>query len=132
MRTVTTGRALDLGVGRLDAPYRGEVAWGGSRADYYRVNTVTGERTLIERALSRTMGLSPSGEWFLYLKEGKVYAFNMKTAAKVQVDAAAKRSFVDVTDDHPYEWPAGPRTGRRCCSTTSTICGSCRCRVLPP
>src|SRR5690606_39141742 len=43
MRTVTPTRALDAGIGRLDAPYRGEVAWGGSRADYYRVNTVTGE-----------------------------------------------------------------------------------------
>jgi len=105
MRTVTATRDLSAGVGRLDAPYRGEVAWGGSRADYYRVTTADGARTLIARGLSRTMGLSPNGEWFLYLQDGKVFAYNLRQGTTVQVDAAAKRSFVDITDDHDYERP---------------------------
>ena len=46
-------------LGRVDTTYRGEVQWGGSKTDYYRVNTETGERTLIEKALTRTMGNSP-------------------------------------------------------------------------
>ncbi|MBL0938872.1 MAG: S9 family peptidase [Gemmatimonadaceae bacterium] len=105
MRTVTPTPNAKWGIGRLDAPYRGEVSWGGSRADYYRVNLATGERTLIAKALTRTMGSSPDSKWFLFLEQGKVYAFNLETAQRVQVDASAKRSFVDVGDDHPYEKP---------------------------
>lgn len=105
MRTVQATANGKWGIGRLDAPYRGEVAWGGSRADYYRVNLETGERSLITKSLSRTMGASPDSKWFLYLENGKVFAYNLETAQKVQIDASAKRSFVDADDDHPYERP---------------------------
>lgn len=105
MRSVTPTPNAKWGIGRLDAPYRGEVNWGASRSDYYRVNLLTGERTLIARGLSRTMGTSPDSRWFLFLENGKVYAFNLETAQRIQVDASAKRSFVDVDDDHPYEVP---------------------------
>lgn len=105
MRTVTPTPNAKWGIGRLDKPYRGEVNWGASRADYYRVNLLTGERTEIAKGLSRTMGTSPDSRWFLFLENGKVYAFNLETAQRVQVDASAKRSFVDADDDHPYEVP---------------------------
>src|SRR5690606_17470285 len=59
MRSVQPAASGKWAIGRLDAPYRGEVAWGGSKADYYRVNLATGERTLIDKALTRTMGTSP-------------------------------------------------------------------------
>lgn len=105
MRTVQTTANGKWGIGRLDAPYRGEVAWGGSHADYYRVNLETGERALIAKSLTRTMGTSPDSRWFLYLENGKVIAYNLETTQRVQVDASAKRSFVDADDDHPYERP---------------------------
>jgi len=105
MRTVQPTRNGRWGIGRLDAPYRGEVAWGGARADYYRVNIATGERTLIERGLSRTMGTSPDARWFLYLKEGHVFAYNLETGASRCIDEATGVSFVDAEDDHPYERP---------------------------
>lgn len=105
MRSVAATANGKWGIGRLDAPYRGEVAWGGSKADYYRVNMETSERTLIAKSLTRTMGTSPDSKWFLYLEHGKVYAYNLETAQRTQIDASAKRSFVDVDDDHPYELP---------------------------
>jgi dipeptidyl aminopeptidase/acylaminoacyl peptidase len=105
MRTVQPTLNGRWGIGRLDAPYRGEVAWGGARADYYRVNIATGERTLIERSLSRTMGTSPDSRWFLYLKEGHVFAYNLETGASLCIDEATGVSFVDAEDDHPYERP---------------------------
>lgn len=105
MRTVQPTANAHWGIGRLDASYRGEVSWGGSRADYYRVNLETGERTLIAKALSRTMGTSPDSKTFLYLQNGHVYAYNFERAQSVQIDASAKRSFVDADDDHPYERP---------------------------
>jgi len=105
MRTVQPTANGKWGIGRLDAPYRGEVAWGGSRADYYRVDVATGERTLIEKALSRTMGTSPDSRWFLYLRDGHVFAYDLETGKAANIDQATGVSFVDAEDDHPYERP---------------------------
>ena len=105
MPVVTPTSSGAWAVGRADSAYRGEVAWGGSHADYYRVNTATGARTLIERKVVRTMGTSPDGRWFLYLKDKHVKAVNLETMKVVDLDDGEKLSFVDVDDDHPYELP---------------------------
>lgn len=105
MRVVTPTADATWGIGRLDAPYRLEVSWGGTKADYYRVNLETGERTLIDKTMTRTMGTSPDSRWFLYLKDKKTWAYNLATGVKVSIDAIAGRSFVDMGDDHPYEKP---------------------------
>jgi dienelactone hydrolase len=105
MRTVQPTANGKWGIGRLDAPYRGEVAWGGSRADYYRVNIATGERTLIEKTLARTMGTSPDSRWFLYLQDGRVFAYDLETGRAAGLDQATGMSFVNAEDDHPYERP---------------------------
>ena len=104
MRTVTPAVDARWAIGRVDTTYRGDVAWGGSRGDYYRVNTATGERSLIDKGLTRTMGTSPDGKWFLYLKDKKVYATNLETGRGVML-GGDKISFVDELDDHPYEKP---------------------------
>jgi hypothetical protein len=72
MRTVTVTDDLRWAIGRDDTPYEAQVQWGTSRADFYRVDLTTGDRALIEPGLSRTMGLSPDGRWFVYLKAGRV------------------------------------------------------------
>jgi dipeptidyl aminopeptidase/acylaminoacyl peptidase len=105
MRNVTPTPDPRWALGRIDTTYRGEVQWGGSKADYYRVNTETGDRTLIEKGLTRTMGSSPDGKWFLYLKDKKVFAYNMETGRSTALAAGDKISFVDDADDHPYEKP---------------------------
>ena len=105
MRTVTPAATGKWAIGRHEAAYRGEVAWGGSRGDYYRVDTETGERTLIEKKVVRTMGTSPDGRWFLYLKDKHVRAVNLETMKVVDLDDGEKVSFVDTDDDHPYELP---------------------------
>ncbi len=112
MRTVTMAANSNVGVGRDDAAYRGEVAWGASRADLYRVDAVSGVRALIDKGLSRTYGTSPDSRWFLYLKNKQVRAFNLETATSVVLDAASVpgRSYVNEDDDHAYEkpiWGAG-------------------------
>ena len=103
LTAITPSEDLTWAVGRDETAYAGEVAWGGSRSDIYRVNLTNGERTLIERGLSRTMGLSPDGKWFLYLKGGRVYSYNMVNGAKTAIDGG--RSFVNAEDDHDYERP---------------------------
>ncbi len=107
MRTVTMAPNSNVGVGRDDAAYRGEVAWGGSRADLYKVDASSGARTLIDRGLSRTYGTSPDSRWFLYLKNKQVRAFNLESANAVVLDASRVpgKSFVNEDDDHAYEKP---------------------------
>ncbi|HEX8945125.1 MAG TPA: hypothetical protein VF785_18455, partial [Gemmatimonadaceae bacterium] len=105
MRNVTPTPDPRWALGRIDTTYRGEVQWGGNKADFYRVNTETGDRALIDKGLTRTMGSSPDGKWFLYLKDKKVYAYNMETGRGVALAAGDKISFVDDADDHPYEKP---------------------------
>ena len=103
METITPTDDLKWAIGRVDTPYHGQVEWGGSKSDVYRVNLATGERTLIERGLSRTMGLSPDGNWFLYLKGGRVFSYEMASGKKTAIDGG--RSFVNAEDDHDYEKP---------------------------
>jgi acetyl esterase/lipase len=92
-------------IGRDPTPYEHDFSEGDpSRADYYRINTRTGERTLIARHLLRTMGTSPDGSWFLYLADKHVMAYDLATGKTVNVDAATK-SFIDTDDDHAAEKP---------------------------
>ena len=105
MRAVQVTPNGKWAVGRLDAPYRLEVSWGGNKADQYRINTETGERTLIDKAVTRTMGLSPDSQWFLYLKDKHVLAYNLETGQKRDLDDGEKISWLDAEDDHPYEIP---------------------------
>ncbi len=103
MKTITPTDDLTWAIGRIESPYAGQIEWGATRADFYRVNLADGERALIERGLSRTMGLSPDGKWFVYLKAGRVYSYQLATATKTAIDGG--RSFVNAEDDHDYEKP---------------------------
>ena len=106
MRTVTPTPDGRWGIGRLDAPYRYELNWGGARADYYRIDLNTGTRDMMVPALRRAMGTSPDGKWFLYMKDEKLQARNLVTGKTTDLSAAAGVSFVDADDDHDYEKPA--------------------------
>jgi dipeptidyl aminopeptidase/acylaminoacyl peptidase len=107
MRAVTTTANGKWGVGRNDVAYRGSVEWGATKADLYRVNVETGDKTLIASKLSRTYGTSPDSKWFLYLKDKHVHAFNLETGKDAIIDAGVPKnvSFLNAEDDHDYEKP---------------------------
>jgi len=107
MRTVTNAANNNVAIGRSDTAYRGEIAWGASRADVFKVDVATGARTLIEKSLSRTYGTSPDSKWFLYLKNKQVRAFSLENGQSVALDASTVpgKSFVNEDDDHAYEKP---------------------------
>jgi len=106
-RNVTPAANLSVAIARNDSAYRGEVAWGGSRADIYKVDVATGARTLIDKGLSREYGTSPDSKWYLYLKSKQLRAFNLTdgTASTLDATAVAGKSFVNDDDDHAYEKP---------------------------
>jgi dipeptidyl aminopeptidase/acylaminoacyl peptidase len=105
MRNVTPLPDPRWALGRIDTTYRTEVQWGGSKADLYRVSTTTGDRSLIEKGVTRTMGSSPDGKTYVYLKDKKIVAYNTETGKNTVLGASDKIDFIDATDDHPYEKP---------------------------
>ncbi|MCC7195443.1 MAG: S9 family peptidase [Gemmatimonadaceae bacterium] len=105
MRAVTATPDGKWGIGRDDKAYRGSVEWGASKADFYRVNIASGDKSPIAQKLSRTYGTSPDSKWFLYLKDKRVHAYNLETARDAIIDNGVPGGFVDATDDHAYEKP---------------------------
>ena len=77
-------------------------------ADFYRVNTVTGERTLMFKGQltgQHVNGISPDGNTFLFWKDSKWQAYELATAATRSLGANAGAVFVDMEYDHPGPHP---------------------------
>jgi hypothetical protein len=87
-------------VGRDDRAYISD--WEPPRADFYRVNTATGERTLLfEGELTQgANGISPDSRTFLYWKDGKFHAWDLATGVSTTLGADAP-DFTNTDDDHP-------------------------------
>ena len=105
MPTVELSDGGQVAVGRLDKPYRLDPTWGGSPADLYVLDPATGNRSLIEKKVARSLGLSPSGSWYLYQREGQIWAVDTSSMKKQNISGSAAVSFINVDDDHPYEKP---------------------------
>lgn len=106
LETVTQAGDSRWGIGRDPTPYQYEVAWGGSEADYYRVSLDTGERTLMEERVGRTVSTSLDGAWWIYLRNEEVVARNVASGQEVNLTRSSGVDFIDRHDDHPYELPA--------------------------
>jgi dipeptidyl aminopeptidase/acylaminoacyl peptidase len=77
-------------------------------ADIYRVNTSTGERTLIAKGQPigrHTFGINPHGTHFLYWKDNKIVAYDL-AAGTAKTLGAGGVSFIDVEYDHPGPKPS--------------------------
>jgi len=109
MQTVQIGRDGAWGVGRDEKDYIDD--WKPQLADYYRVNTTTGERTPILKGQDRAMGLSPDGRYWLYWKDKQVWAYDLSASAHANITKNAPVSFVNVDEDHFGDKPAYGVTG---------------------
>ena len=82
-------------------------------ADIYRVNTTTGERTLMLKNQmintstgSHTFGISPDGKYFLYWKDLKYQVYDLDAGTSKTLGGGSNASFVDTEFDHPGPKPA--------------------------
>jgi len=78
-------------------------------ADFYRVNTSTGERTLMLKGQltgQHAFGISPDGKTFLYWKENKYQAYDLDAASSKTIGAGIPASFIDMEFDHPGPTPS--------------------------
>jgi dienelactone hydrolase len=81
-------------------------------ADIYRVNTSTGERTLIVKGQltntstgNHTFGISPDGRQFVYWRDGRFQAYVFDAGTTTPLGGTPLVSFVDVEFDHPGPKP---------------------------
>jgi len=102
-----TMRDLDIaltGKWAVGRDTRGKVTdYGPQLADFYRVNTMTGERTLMMKDQATgggVLGISPNGRTFVYWKDNKFQAFDLESVSTKTLGGTAV-SFVDMEDDHP-------------------------------
>ncbi len=112
----TTMRELELSldgtwaVGRDQRSYVSD--YKPAQADFYRVNTATGERTLMLKGQllgaggggGGASGITPDGSKYLYWKDGKFQAYDLEAGTSKTLGGTAAPAFVDTEYDHP-----GPR-----------------------
>ncbi|MBK9241205.1 MAG: prolyl oligopeptidase family serine peptidase [Acidobacteria bacterium] len=78
-------------------------------ADFYRVNTSTGERTLMfknQLTGAHAFGISPDGRHFLYWKNNKFQGYELDAATTRTLGGSSAVSFVDMEFDHPGPKPS--------------------------
>ncbi len=103
MRYIDVTRDGAWGVGRDDREYISD--WKESQADYYRVHTGTGERTLIVGGQKRTLGISPDSKYFAYWNDGHIWVYDFTRGERRNLTATAPVSFVNQEYDRPGTKP---------------------------
>lgn len=106
MRTVAVSPDGKWAVGRNDRAYISD--YNRPRADLYRVNTSTGERTLIvtgQLIQQHVLGFSPDGKRYLYWKDNRFQAYDMEGGATKTL-ASVGGSFANMEYDYPGTRPS--------------------------
>jgi dipeptidyl aminopeptidase/acylaminoacyl peptidase len=105
MKTVTPTADDRWAIGRDPTAYEHDFSEGQpARADYYKIDTATGARTLITKHLLRAMGSSSDSKWFLYLENKRVMAYSLETGRAAPVDAGGA-NFINTDNDQAAEKP---------------------------
>jgi dipeptidyl aminopeptidase/acylaminoacyl peptidase len=103
MRDIDITRNGLWGIGRDDRAYISD--WKEDQADYYRVNTATGERDLIVEGQKRTLGLSPDSKHWLYWQDGHIWDYAIESGRTLNLTESAPVSFVNEQWDYPSTKP---------------------------
>jgi dipeptidyl aminopeptidase/acylaminoacyl peptidase len=104
MRDISFTRDGRWGIGQDARAYASD--YERPRADIYRVNTATGERTLMLKGhlTAGSGGTSPDGRYYLYWKDNHYHAYDLDANSSQVITRNVPVSFVDMEYDNP-----GPR-----------------------
>ncbi|NNM03502.1 MAG: hypothetical protein HKO65_00245, partial [Gemmatimonadetes bacterium] len=93
-------------VGFDDSRYWTDPDHERNRDDVYRIDPVTGEKTLIAEALMNSMGTSPDSRWFLYWQNQSVRAYALDSGRTLNLtESAGGIDFENKEFDRPLEKP---------------------------
>ncbi|NJD19742.1 MAG: hypothetical protein FIA95_10740, partial [Gemmatimonadetes bacterium] len=82
-------------LGRRDGRYRGAVDEEQGRADWVRIDPMSGQERVLVEGIRRPMGASPDGKWALWVKDEKLFSANLETGAVTDLSAATGLDFID-------------------------------------
>ncbi len=107
-------RDLDLGPDGKWAVGRDQRAYLADQkklpaSDFYRVNTTTGERTLIAKGQltgAHVFGISPHGTHFLYWKDSKFQLYDLEAGTTKTLAPTSTVSFINTEHDYPGTKPS--------------------------
>ncbi len=111
MQTLIPSDSGSYAVGVDDRPYRRMVDYDGNYADYYQVNTTTGERTRCVEKLRAASERGPAHLWspdgghLLFFRDRHWHAVTVPGGAVANLTAKLGVNFYDEDDDRPE--PAG-------------------------
>ena len=71
----------------------------------YRVVIATGERKKFEDLVTRTLGDSPDGKYYLYQKDTALILYNVDTDTRTNISQKAPVIFMDMEHPYPHENP---------------------------
>ena len=103
MRSITLTPNGAWGIGADDRVYVSD--WKEARADYYRVDTSTGERTKILEAQKGEIVLSPDSRSFLFWEGGDYWLHRFETGETRNLTAEQPRSLINQGAEHAYSRP---------------------------
>jgi len=98
MKTVELTRDGRWGMGRDDSSFISD--WKPRLANYYRIDTRTGERTQVLRAHERSYGFSPDSKHFLYWLDGHFFVYRPGDDVHANLSAASPVDFTNLEYDH--------------------------------
>ncbi len=103
MRTAEISRDGRWAIGRDETAYVSD--WRPDLADFYRLDTRTGERVTVLQAHQRTSGLSPDSRHYLYWKDGHYWTYRIASDEHVNLTASAPVDFTNQEYDRFGEKP---------------------------
>ncbi|MEO2047771.1 MAG: prolyl oligopeptidase family serine peptidase [Pirellulales bacterium] len=104
MKNITITGDGKWGVGRDEREYIHD--WKAPKADYYRVDTNTGERHPMLAALRRSLGVSPDSKHFAYWKDANIWVYDLDSGNATNLTKGAPVSFVNQEYDYADEKPS--------------------------
>ena len=112
MRELEVAATGDWAVGRDPRAYISD--YKRPAADFYRVNTKSGERTLMFKGQltgQHVSGISPDGRYFLFWKDAKWQAYDLGAGSSRMLGGSVAVNFSDMEEDHPGPRPPYGVTG---------------------
>jgi dipeptidyl aminopeptidase/acylaminoacyl peptidase len=95
--TLSDGR---FAIGLDPSPYERERLFGPEFRDLVAIDIATGERTRFAERIQFQYGVSPTGRYMLYVRDGDYWTYNTGSRRHVNITAGLGTSFVNLHDDH--------------------------------
>ncbi len=86
-------------IGMDSSPHERAAMFGPRLHDVYSINTRSGKRNRILKAVKFTLSTSPDGRFLLFVRGGHIWSHDLRTGKQNNITSRLKTSFTDEQDD---------------------------------